>query len=229
MTAQRPPAYHVGMTPESVIDEALKLTNEKGLFSWSVRDLAKRLGVSVSVIYHHVGGKDVICRFITERVIMKLDFANPNLHWKEWFRATLYPARSVLTQYPGVAKWLTMHGPIFPTITPIIDQGMATLIRAGFGAQSTLIYATLFNTAMTTITLGDERQIHEEDGPRDTDTMFAAFAELESNSTGIRMLKKDLLAPFTKTQEEQEFFRENYYRFVLESLMAGIEQTAQPR
>ncbi|WP_315131047.1 hypothetical protein [uncultured Actinomyces sp.] len=42
--ASRP--YHVGLTPTAIIDVAVEATRGTGLDSWSVRDLAGRLGVA---------------------------------------------------------------------------------------------------------------------------------------------------------------------------------------
>ena len=38
--------FHVGLTPERVVDAAVDLTRESHLMSWSIRDLASRLGVA---------------------------------------------------------------------------------------------------------------------------------------------------------------------------------------
>ena len=48
-------SFHVGLTPERIIDVALELTRTSDLSGWSIRDLARVLDVAPSVIYHHVG------------------------------------------------------------------------------------------------------------------------------------------------------------------------------
>ena len=82
--------FHVGLTPERIVDVAVELTRESHLFSWSVRDLAGRLGVAPSVIYHHVGGKDLVCRRVVERALAHIELPSADLSWQEWFRELLY-------------------------------------------------------------------------------------------------------------------------------------------
>lgn len=78
--------FHVGLTPDAVIDAAVELTRESHLFSWSIRDLAKRVGVNPSTIYYHVGGKDLLCRRVMERIATDLMIPDPSLGWQDWFR-----------------------------------------------------------------------------------------------------------------------------------------------
>ena len=53
-------SYHVGLDTGAVIDAAVELSRGAGLTAWSLRDLAERLGVAPSVIYHHVGGRELL-------------------------------------------------------------------------------------------------------------------------------------------------------------------------
>ncbi|MDR6200906.1 hypothetical protein QE374_002815 [Microbacterium sp. SORGH_AS428] len=46
-------AFHVGLSPARVIDEAAALTRASHVLTWSIRDLATALEVSPAVIYHH--------------------------------------------------------------------------------------------------------------------------------------------------------------------------------
>lgn len=79
--------FHAGLTPAVVVDAAVELTRSSHLFSWSMRDLASRLGVAPSVIYHHIGGKDRLCRQVVERVLDQLELPPHDLGWQDWFRA----------------------------------------------------------------------------------------------------------------------------------------------
>ena len=130
MAATRSQRYHAGLTPDRVIDEAVALTSEAHLLSWSIRDLTQRLGVAPSVVYHHVGGKDEIARRVVERVLSELPHPDPNLPWQDWFRGLLLPARELLPGYPGVSTWLLLHGPTVAPVLPLIHAGLAPLTPA---------------------------------------------------------------------------------------------------
>lgn len=222
MTQDAAGAFHVGLSAHRVVDAALELTEESHLLGWSMRDLAKRLGVAPSVVYHHVGGRDLLARHVVERVLADLTPPPADLGWQDWFRALLLPTRPLVARYPGVAKWLLMHGPSFPSIIPIIDAGVASLQRAGFGERTGLAYATLLNNALLTVTVADDRLLHEGDGPRDHTTMMREFQAAGADSPGVAVLTDSLMRPFTGGGTDAERWREDYYRFVVENTIAGL-------
>ncbi len=224
-TASAP--FHVGLTPATIVDAATELTRESHLFGWSLRDLAGRLEVAPSVIYHHVGGKDLLARHVVERVLTQLKLP-AETDWQGWFRELLHSGYPLICAHPGVAKWTLLHGPTFPVVAPIVDAGIAALRRAGFGAQTSLAYATILNNAMLTISIGDERLLHEADGPRDHATMMEEFRRAAAQSTGAGALAEDLLSPLTTNEHTAAEVRERYFRFVVETTLAGLEQVVSP-
>ncbi len=219
--------FHVGLTPERVVDAATELTRESHLLTWSLRDLAGRLGVAPSVIYHHVGGKDLLCRRVVERVLEQIALPPAGLGWQEWFRALLYDTGPLVAQYPGVAKWMLMHGPTIPAALPVLEAGIACLHRDGFGDRAYLAYALLLNTAMLTVSMSDDRLQHEGDGPRDHATMMAEFQELPTASEEIRAMGREFLGPFAQGGEAATRMREAYYRFAVDTAIAGLDATLE--
>ena len=167
--------YHIGLTPEAIIDVAVEATRDAGLESWSVRDLARRLDVATASLYHHVGGQELLRRSVVERVLTMVGFPTRVLPWREWFRAALFPARPVLAGHPGTARWLLLHGPAFPAMIPVVDAGIASLRRAGFGADTAKAYAALFNTALMTIASADDRAAHTRSAGRDHEALMGEF------------------------------------------------------
>lgn len=217
------PPFHAGLTPEHIVHVARDLTRESHLYGWSIRDLARRLDVAPSVVYHHIGGKDLIARYVVERVLAELHGPDPALAWQEWFRTFLHSSYPTIVRYPGTAKWVLLHGPVFPSVIPIMDAGIAVLQRAGFGDDAGLAYAILLNNAMLTITLGDERLLHEDDGPRDHATMMAEFRRIASDSPAISHMATAFMAPFANSGAVAARQRENYYRANVEITIAGLE------
>ncbi|MFT0846915.1 TetR/AcrR family transcriptional regulator [Actinomycetaceae bacterium L2_0104] len=216
-------SFHVGLTPEGVIDAAVDLTQESHLFSWSIRDLAKRLNVAPSVIYHHVGGKDLLCRGVVERLLLTLPSPEPSLDWQEWFRELLFSLEPVVCTYAGVAKWLLMHGPTFAGVVSIVETGMSALQRAGFGEYSGFAYSLMLNNTMMTIAAGDDRRQHEADGPRDHAAMMQDFAAVVHNMPNAEALIRSMVAPFASAPEDAAKARSTYYRFVVDTTIAGLE------
>ncbi|UYG16586.1 TetR/AcrR family transcriptional regulator [Brachybacterium huguangmaarense] len=215
--------FHVGLTPDRVIDAAIELTRESHLFSWSIRDLAGRLGVAPSVIYHHVGGKDLLCRRVAEHVLGIIVLPSSRLDWREWFGELLLAVGPLMEQYPGVAKWMLMHGPTVPAVLPTLEAGLAVLRRAGFEARSELAYAILLNTAMLTVSIGDDRLQHEGDGPRDHATMMEEFSRMPTASADVRSLGSEFIRPLAEGGREALRARHAYYRSAVETVLDGLE------
>jgi hypothetical protein len=117
-----------------------------------------------------------------------------------------------------------MHGPTFPSVIPIIETGIAALERGGFGDRTGVAYSALLNTAMLTISIGDERLLHEEDGPRDHATMMAEFRRAAADSPGFSMLAQEMISPFVRGGEEAAERRRAYYDTVVEITIAGLER-----
>ncbi len=227
MTVTSPGSFHVGLTPDRVIDAAVELTRESHLMSWSIRDLATRLGVAASVIYHHVGGKDLLCRRVVERMLVRIEPPAEDLPWQEWFRTLLCSAGPRAAEYPGTAKWMLMHGPTLPAVLPVLEAGMSVLDRAGFGDRAGLGYAVLLNNAMLTVSMSDDRLQHEGDGPRDHATMMAEFQEMPTASAGVRVMGQSLIRPFAEGGETAARVRWDYYRFVVDTTIAGLDVALQ--
>ncbi|MEU6248177.1 TetR/AcrR family transcriptional regulator [Glycomyces sp. NPDC047010] len=210
------PATRAGLTPGRVVDGAVALSRDRGLHTWSQRDLAKALGVSTSAIYHHVGDKEELCRRVVERVVAELDHPDPRLGWKDWFRALLFPARARMAAVPGSAMWVLMHGPTFASLVPIMDDGVTVLRRAGLGEQVGMAYAAVVNCALLTIAAGDERLVKADDGARDRSRIAGGLKEVGAGSGGASELGA-VAASFT-----EDAAVDHYYRYVIETMLDGL-------
>lgn len=213
--------FHVGLTPQRVVDVAVDLTRESHLLGWSVRDLARRLDVAASVLYHHVGSKDLIVRRVVERVLAGVDLPDEGMSWQDWFRALILPARRVIGAHPGVAKWLLLHGPTLTLTTPTVEAGVAALQRAGLGDHAALAYATLVNNTLAAVAMGDDRRLVEDDGPRDHATMLAELAS--ATSPAMTLIAATLVAPFVGDADAVREAEDAYFSFILETTIAGLE------
>jgi AcrR family transcriptional regulator len=71
----------------SVLAVAVEIFNERGYDSTSMRDLADRLGIAKSAIYHHVTGKEELLRLALDRALAGLTAASD--------RARVLPAPAI--------------------------------------------------------------------------------------------------------------------------------------
>lgn len=225
--ATRGKKYRTGVTTEQIVEAAVELTRRRGLYGWSIRDLVAAIATSPSVVYHRVGGRDALCRLVVAHVLAQIEYESPvadadtgESDWREWFRGTLFPMRPVLTQYPGVAKWILMHGRVISENIDRFDADMGRLHEAGFGEDAALVFALISNTAMSAIVMSDERVAHENDDPRDHARIIA-----ELRSTQGRAVEEmaAFIEPFTGDHDEAEAATDAYYRTLINTLLDGLE------
>ncbi|MBD8893625.1 TetR/AcrR family transcriptional regulator [Roseibium litorale] len=98
----------IGLTKAQVVAAAIKQIDEKGLPSFSLRELARSLNVSPAVIYWHVGGgkEDLFAEIsasITSELSHELD---PSQNWKERLRAVFLRYRQLVHIHPNVSPLL---------------------------------------------------------------------------------------------------------------------------
>jgi AcrR family transcriptional regulator len=219
--------YRTGITSEQIVGAAVELTRERGLYGWSIRDLVAVIGTSPSVVYHRVGGRDALCRRVVSHVLGQIRRELPaedqpgESDWREWFRGAFFPMRPVLTRYPGVAKWVLMHGQVISESFESFDADMDRLHDAGFGEDAALVYALIFNTAMTSIMMSDERVAHTDDDPRDHARIIA-----ELRGTRSRWSKEmtAFIAPLAGGDDRAQAARDAYYRTLVNTVLDGLEQ-----
>jgi AcrR family transcriptional regulator len=227
--ATLPRKYRTGITTEQIVDAAVKLTQLRGLYGWTIRDLVARIGTSPSVVYHRVGGRDALCRRVVSRVLAQVEYHLPSqddlehgrADWRDWFRATFFPLRPVLIQYPGVAKWILMHGRPHSENFEQFDAEIDQLHRAGFGDDVALVYALIFTTALNCVMMSDERNAHEMDDPRDHSGIIADLRAPLSQGSDEMIAFIDSLAG---EGAEAQAVRDAFYRTVIDTILDGLEQ-----
>lgn len=100
---------------------------------------------------------------------------------------------------------------------------MTALRRAGFGERAGFAYAVLLNNAMLTVSIGDDRLQHEGDGARDHAKLMVEFDEMPTASEEVRALGSEFMRPFAEGGETAARMRDAYYRFVVDTTIAGLD------
>jgi AcrR family transcriptional regulator len=210
-----------GISPEKVVQAAVALTGERGLAGWTIRDLAARLGVASTAIYHHLGDRAEVIERVVAQLVGEVRRPDPELEWEQWFEQLLVGMRSILLRYSGVAHWFMMHGPALPQATDIVDAGIDHLERAGFGEHSAFAYSLLLNQGVGSVVFSQERvAVDAPDGDRGWDSLLQGFAGLAQISHGMSALTESLLRPMlTDPQVSESLFRQSL-RVVIRGLAA---------
>lgn len=101
-------AAAIGLSKNQVVSAAVAQIDEKGLAAFSLRELARSLGVSPAVIYWHVGGaKEDLFAEISASITGSLsDSLDPDMPWDARLRQVFRNYRTLVHRHPAVAPLL---------------------------------------------------------------------------------------------------------------------------
>jgi AcrR family transcriptional regulator len=129
----RPP-----LTRDRVFEAAIRLADEGGLESLTMRKLAGDLGVEAMSLYHHVANKNDVVSSIVDRVVAEFDLPMDEQSWEAAVRSCAISAHEALVRHPWACN---------PVLTPKFDTFSARMRYmewllgqfrdAGFGPELT--------------------------------------------------------------------------------------------
>jgi AcrR family transcriptional regulator len=125
------------LTKDRVLKAALRLADEGGIESLSMRKLGEELGVEAMSLYNHVAKKDEVLDGILAMVVGEIEPPSDDLDWKTALRQNAISAHEVLMRHPWAANlwWRRGEG---PERLRMADSMLRRLTEAGF--SESLIY-----------------------------------------------------------------------------------------
>jgi AcrR family transcriptional regulator len=123
----RPP-----LTRPRVVRTALRLVDEHGLATLTMRSLATELQVSPMALYNHVQDKEELLDLMLDLVLGEVDLSAPAGDWATQMRALVCSYHQVLTAHPALARLYGSRVRIGPHGLRIMERGLGLLLEAGF-------------------------------------------------------------------------------------------------
>lgn len=226
MEEKRSTARRAGLTAERIAETACALTRERGINGWSMRDLAGRLDVAPSVVYHYYRNRAQLTDAAVERIVLSIGLPDDALPWKEWFVQAAEAARAVLLEHNGVADILLTGN--FPLAAmPAFDRAFGKLCDAGFGRNAPFAYAMIFNVAVGAIAGRDHQSDRERVMPHDMDGMLARMRPWTEASPHFAAMLDEFLTPLTEGRAAgpDNATSERYFGMLMRALLHGMEET----
>jgi AcrR family transcriptional regulator len=122
---------------ERVLRTAIRLADERGLESLTMRKLAEALGVEAMSLYYYVARKDDILDGIVDLVVREMDLASEGADWKSAIRRSAISAHEVLERHPWACGLMMSPARVRPGRMRYIDSMLGRLRKAGFSADLT--------------------------------------------------------------------------------------------
>ncbi|MDK6830043.1 TetR family transcriptional regulator [Schaalia turicensis] len=215
------------LTQEKITHTAMELTRECGLEKWSIRDLAQRLGVVPSVIYHHYQNRDAITASVIGEITSTIELPDEQLEWKDWFISLAENVRPVFLEFPGVTDKL-MYGHIDAAFIPILEVAYEKLRDAGFNKYIHIAYSIIINTTLWSITARNLRSPTKQEQRHDLGQMITQLQPLAACSTTLTDIIQGYLIPLANPKNEDRMSQE-YFEIIIEVVLTGLEIVILPR
>jgi TetR/AcrR family tetracycline transcriptional repressor len=136
-----------GLSRERVVEAALALIDAKGYASFSLRDVARELGVYPTAIYWYVASRDVLLVEVITLALGDLVPPLPAKHWRVWLKELFRRYRDAVARHPNIAPLLGSQIISNASMNPaMVEAVLQTLVSAGIRNKD-LIHA--YNTVIT--------------------------------------------------------------------------------
>jgi len=143
---------------------ALNLIDAHGDFS--MPQLAEKLGVAVSSLYHHVSGRADVVELVRHQVVAEIDLEPlDGEDWATGLRAWLVSYHEAFAEHPGAINLLATTAIQDPLSRNMYERCVRLLLRAGFAkyevvalmtaAESLVLGSALDSAAPSTMVTAD--------------------------------------------------------------------------
>ncbi|MHC9236208.1 TetR/AcrR family transcriptional regulator [Pseudooceanicola sp. 502str34] len=114
------------LSPEKVLAKAIEVIDSDGLEAFSMRQLAKGLGVTPMALYWHYPKRHDLVRAVVAEVLSDVVPAHAP-HWEDWLRDYMHRFRAAIARHPNVAPLI--GGQLISNVSGNLDMIEALLTR----------------------------------------------------------------------------------------------------
>ncbi len=132
------------LTPERVIEGAVRLADRIGVDALTIRKLADEIDAKPMTIYHHVPNKEAIIDGMVDVVFAEVDLPPEELDWKSAILVRCRSMRSALAKHMWAAPLMESRTSPGPATLAHHDAVIGCFRQAGFSFELTATaYATV--------------------------------------------------------------------------------------
>lgn len=123
------------LSRERILQAALRMADEGGIESLSMRKLAQDLGVQAMSLYNHVANKDDLLDGIVDIVAGEIEVPSLGVDWKIAMRRRANSAHEVLVRHPWATMAIVSRANVGPAMLRYVDGTLGCLCEAGFSLE----------------------------------------------------------------------------------------------
>jgi AcrR family transcriptional regulator len=125
------------LSRDRVLRAAVRLADEGGFESLTMRKLGQELGVHAMSLYNHVANKDDLRDGIVDLVMSEIEVPSAGVDWKAAIRRSSISAHEVLLRHPWACSLMMRTTGVGQARLQWMESLLGTLRQAGFSANLT--------------------------------------------------------------------------------------------
>ncbi|MEP7194353.1 MAG: TetR/AcrR family transcriptional regulator [Actinomycetota bacterium] len=146
------------LTRERVLEAAVKLADQRGIESLSMRKLGQELGVEAMALYYHFASKDEVLDGAVDLVFSEVDLPGTGAGWKTAMRRRALSVRDVLSRHRWAIGLMESRTNPGPANLRHHDAVIGSLRAAGFDMEMaahaySLLDSYIYGFALTKMNL----------------------------------------------------------------------------
>lgn len=123
------------LTPDRIVDAAVRVADRGGLGQVSMRHVGKELGVEAMSLYHHVRSKEALLDALVDRIFEAMDRPRVGEPWRPEMARRARSARAVLGAHPWALGLLESRRAPGPELLEHHESVLACLRADGFSLE----------------------------------------------------------------------------------------------
>ena len=123
------------LSRERLLQTAVRLADQGGIESLSMRKLAQELGVQAMSLYNHVANKDDLLDGIVDIVVSEMEVPDHRVDWQTAMRRRAISAHAVLLLHPWATMPLVSRVNVGPAMLRYVNATLGCLYEAGFSLK----------------------------------------------------------------------------------------------
>ena len=121
------------LTRDRILAAALELIDRHGVHAFSVRDLARTLGVYPTALYWHVPSRNALIAGAVAHALGQLRPPDVDADWRDELRKLFRRYRDAVRRHPNIAQVIGAQLVSNESLSPVlVDRLLALLENAGF-------------------------------------------------------------------------------------------------
>lgn len=129
---QRRAERRAPLSKDRVLEAAVRLADDGGITTLSMRKLAQELGVEAMSLYNHVANKDELLDAMVDAVFGEIGLPSARADWRISMRKRAMAAREVLMHHPWAIELMEARSRPGPATLAHHDAVLGCLRGAGF-------------------------------------------------------------------------------------------------